>query len=248
MKKYILILIALFPILLNSQNYEPEQAYFEIPAVSQSAMFPLSGSLDYFQQTSFLRGNHWDTSPRLEKAVGYNQKDIYNDNYIGNDASKLNDGTLLHVKMKYKKPGDTYYTSYWTHCRGPELLNARGIEYSPILEINPSLSHTLQTVPTSSRNPIFGFQTIVGTKDYENDCLLIDTSLKDSVILEEPWTADQLSYYEGPDEWDPDERELYTKDFLCRGMYITINLRRDDFSEDMTNDAVLKIEIPHTYI
>jgi len=192
--KKIFLLISVIPLLLKAQNSEPEQAYFEIPAVSQSAMFPLSSTLDYFQQKSFLRGNHWDTSPRLEKAVGYNQKDIYNDNYIGNDASKLNDCTLLHVKMKYKKSGDIYYTDYWTHCLGPDILNARGIEYSPILEINPSLSHTLQTVPTSSRNPIFGFQTIVGTKDTVNDCLIVDSSVdSNTVILDEPWTADQFS-------------------------------------------------------
>jgi len=66
---------------------------------------------------------------------------------------------IVHVKID-----EDSFPQFWTHCRGPELLNARGIEYSPILEINPDSAFILHTIPTSSRNPIFGFQTIVGTK------------------------------------------------------------------------------------
>jgi hypothetical protein len=75
MKKFI-FLLALFPILLNAQNSEPEQARFALPAKDQTNQL-LNGNHEYFLQKSFLRGNHWDSSPRLDKAVGYNQKDIY---------------------------------------------------------------------------------------------------------------------------------------------------------------------------
>jgi len=181
--KKLIILISLFPILLNSQNLEPEQATFDLPATNEYSIY-LSSDTAYFQQTRFIKGNHWEAHPVLGRIAGYNQLDVRDG--IKLDSPSVLDNTLLFVKMEH-------YKKYWTHCQENDVLNARGIEYSPILEINPSLSHTLQTVPTSSRNPIFGFQTIVGTKDFTNDCLLIDTSLKDEVILDEPWTADQFS-------------------------------------------------------
>ena len=230
MKKFILFL-AIIPILLFGQNFEPSQKKFIVPAITLDSIY-LSSDTAYFQQTRFIKGNHWEAHPVLGRIAGYNQLDVRDG--IKLDSPSVLDNTLLFVKMEH-------YKKYWTHCQENDVLNARGIEYSPILEINPSISYTLQTVPTSSRNPIFGFQTIVGTKDYTNDCLVVDSFVdSNTVILDEPWTADQLSYF-GIDNEDIENN------YLCKGMYITINLRRDDFSEDMTDDAVLKIEIPHTY-
>ena len=153
--KKIILFIFLLPILLNAQNLEPVQQQFYFPLYGDSRY--LSGDSAYFQQTKFIMGNHWDSSPRLEKAVGYTQKDIYSQHI--SDGNYISDSTLLHVKID-----EDSFPQFWTHCRGPELLNARGIEYSPILEINPDSAFILHTIPTSSRNPIFGFQTIVGTK------------------------------------------------------------------------------------
>lgn len=178
--KNLTLLIFLIPIVLISQNLEPIQLRFYMPFKQDSVY--LSSDSAYFQQTRFLKGNHWDNSARLGRVVGYNQRDIRE----GHDENKfpIYNNTLLHVKPDYVS----------THCQGPEIVNARGIEYSPILGIYPNLTHTVQTISSSSRNPIFGFQTIVGTKDTTNDCLVID-SLVDSntVILDEPWTADQFS-------------------------------------------------------
>ena len=153
--KILIILLMLLPAILFGQNLEPVQQQFYFPLYGDSRY--LSGDSAYFQQKKFIMGNHWDSSPRLEKAVGYTQKDIYSQHI--SDGNYISDSTLLHVKID-----EDSFPQFWTHCRGPELLNARGIEYSPILEINPDSAFILHTIPTSSRNPIFGFQTIVGTK------------------------------------------------------------------------------------
>ncbi|OGU57700.1 MAG: hypothetical protein A2X64_06390 [Ignavibacteria bacterium GWF2_33_9] len=68
MKNLIIIIVSLFPFISIAQNLEPDQARFAIPATEETNKL-LNGDVDYFQQKSFLRGNHWDTSPRLEKAT-----------------------------------------------------------------------------------------------------------------------------------------------------------------------------------
>lgn len=220
----------ILPFWAIAQNLEPTQAEFYLPA--RDATIPLSNANDYFQQTKFVKGVHWDYTPRLGRVLGMTQQDIsYNFN-----SAILNPNTLLHIKIP----------DYSTHCQRPELVNARGIEYSPILLINPNLTHTVQkcnTNTTSTKNPVFGFQTIVGSKFCNDDYLLIDGTVPTGeVILENPWPNDKLNVlnpfqYSGNDEID----------YFWRGMYVTINLRRTGLMYISDEQPILKIEVPYSY-
>lgn len=130
MKKLIFLLVFI-PILLIGQNFEPIQHKFIVTAIKQDSIY-LSSDSAYFEQTKFIKGNHWNSSPRLEKAVGYTQKDISSGHIIGGKHS-IADSTLLHIKINEEN-----LPHYWTHCQGEDKVNARGIEYSPILNINPN--------------------------------------------------------------------------------------------------------------
>jgi hypothetical protein len=60
MIKFILLL-ALTPILLLGQNFEPIQHKFIVPAIQQDSIY-LSSDSAYFRQTQFIKSNHWDSS------------------------------------------------------------------------------------------------------------------------------------------------------------------------------------------
>ena len=207
MKKYLIILICFFPILLNAQNSEPIQRTFVVPTIEgyESTPVLLSGNWPYFLQDRFIRGNHWDTSPRLDKAVGYNQKDIYNYHFTGvyyseAEPTELNDNTLLHVKLRkiggwYN--GKPWYINYYTHCQDPDVVNARGIEYAPFLTIDPNVTNKLQTIYYDPGNHVFGFQNINGIIDTNNYCLKLDNTISaNTLVLQNPWPNDQLFYLE----------------------------------------------------
>ena len=136
---------------------------------------------------------------------------------------------------------------YYTHSGGSEMFNIRGIQYSPTLLIDTNTTNELQTRIGDNSDPIFGFVHIRGRitnnpSDSLYSKLIIDgDSLINQVILEEPWTANQLKY----SSINSDSLENI---YLCRGMYITINLRRDDLSNELDTMPVLKIEIPHEYV
>ena len=239
MKKIILAVIIFFPILLLSQNSEPTQRKFYVPALQDSVY--LMDTLQYFKQDRFIKGNHWDYDARLGKVLDYNQMDIYW--YNTPDVFQILDSSLLFVKPMY-----------YTHSLGPEMFNIRGIQYSPTLLIDTNKTNELQTRYGDGTNPIFGFAHIRGRitnnpADTNYSKLIIDgDSLINQVILEEPWTANQLKFSGGSSDWSIGYRDTVQKEFLCRGMYITINLRRDDLSNELDTMPVLKIEIPHEYV
>ncbi len=242
MKKIILAVIIFFPILLLSQNSEPTQRKFYVPALQDSVY--LMDTLQYFKQDRFIKGSHWDYHIRLGKVVNYNQMDIYWWYEPKTDTSLKRGDTslfLLDSSLLFVKP------MYYTHSLGPEMFNIRGIQYSPSLLIDTNKTNELQTRYGDGTNPIFGFAHIRGRitnnpADTNYSKLIIDgDSLINQVILEEPWTANQLKY----SSINSDSLENI---YLCRGMYITINLRRDDLSNELDTMPVLKIEIPHEYV
>ena len=249
MKKIILAVIIFFPILLLSQNSEPTQRKFYVPALQDSVY--LMDTLQYFKQDRFIKGSHWDYHIRLGKVVNYNQMDIYWWYEPKTDTSLKRGDTslfLLDSSLLFVKP------MYYTHSLGAEMFNIRGIQYSPTLLIDTNKTNELQTRYGDGTNPIFGFAHIRGRitnnpADTNYSKLIIDgDSLINQVILEEPWTANQLKFSGGSSDWSIGYRDTVQKEFLCRGMYITINLRRDDLSNELDTMPVLKIEIPHEYV
>lgn len=85
MKKSILIVMFVLPCLLFGQNIEPQQVKFFF----QSDSIYLSADMDYFKQSKFLLGWHWNHYGRMTKAMGMNQAHAHdNYNYI---ISKNND-------------------------------------------------------------------------------------------------------------------------------------------------------------
>ena len=188
-----ILLIAIMSICnLLSQNSEPEQLKFIVPAINPTTPIYLSGDLPYFQLDRFIKGWHWDTHPRIGKILNANQMDIYSHPELNEGSLKPN--SLLFVKMNNN-------TMFYTHCADADLLNTRGIHFEPTLQIDKSKTHTVQTIIGDSTNPIFGFEKIKGvittnpSSPLFGRLLINNDSLKDSVILEKPWRADEIIYY-----------------------------------------------------
>ncbi|OGU60327.1 MAG: hypothetical protein A2X64_03805 [Ignavibacteria bacterium GWF2_33_9] len=71
-----LLILLILTVEMIGLDLEPVQHTYNVLGQTNVILSP--ETLNYFKQTKFIKGNHWDHSSRLGQVVGYNQKDIYN--------------------------------------------------------------------------------------------------------------------------------------------------------------------------
>ncbi|ROL62168.1 hypothetical protein D9V86_02000 [Bacteroidetes/Chlorobi group bacterium ChocPot_Mid] len=170
---------------LLAQDYEPTPITFSFGTYTNVNLSP---DLHYFKQNKFLLEWQWGGGKRISQALNINE--IHHD--VSLSASEIVDTCDIICIQTYA-----------THCYGSEKLNARGVHYEPTLKItNPGV---FQTRAGDNTNPVFGFKQTRGqilplsdssNQDYSR--LIIEgDSLKDSVILSDPWPDNELYTYGG---------------------------------------------------
>ena len=228
MKLKIIFFLFLLTATAYSQDLEPTQHKF-------TGQFEyLSADSSYFQQNHIILGWHWGASPKISHALNANQ----------NDASRnvtpqeLDSNCYIIVK-----PAEN------THAVGPQVLNVRAIQYEPTLLLDPNNPEKLVIRHGDTTRPVFGFLNRRGriltdfTEPNFNRLIIDSSSLVNEVILSEPWPSNQLCM---AGEYIKDQTKETIDTFLCRWMYFSINLRRS--GSEMSDDAVLKIELPYSYL
>lgn len=217
---------------LDSQDFEPGQLEFNW----EGKNIYLSADSSYFKQTKFFLGWEWAGGGKISSALN-----VYGyDGYTRPDVNKMLDSSYLLAKPVF-----------YSHNPDASIMNARGIQYEPTLQLDPNNPDKLVQRLYDTTKPVFGFLTrrgrivnTVGNTNYNR--LIIDSAiLQGQVILDKPWPDDQLIFKKIKDK---NENELFAIEdtFMCRKMYISINLRR--FTTDLTDENVLKIELPYTLL
>jgi hypothetical protein len=224
MKKILFLIGILYSTLIYSQDYEPNQYSFVNNDSSKVIIFNSSDT--NYQQKHFLKGWHWDSKKKINEALLINQVDIYcNHNW---DVNLIQNNTMLVIK-----PGN------YSHADDGSRLNARSIQYSPVLKIDSLNPERLIIRTGDTTNNVFGFKHILG--DTTGYSLLIGSTLNNQVILSDPWPDNQI-YMHG---FKTDVNEIgINNDYLCQQMYLTINMRRNGIDNSVGTDTVLVIELP----
>ena len=216
MKKTILLLMLCCFLPVFSQTYEVTQVPFTILGKSNYYISPDSS---YFKQNNFILGWHWGGSKKITKALLCNQNDAANND----DLDSKHTPTYLFVKMH-----DEQWNYIYTHGPGPDIMNARGITYEPTLSISGDpLKFTPRVGDTT--NPIFGFKHIAGSiqsnpSDPNFNRLIVDNTVQDSIILDDPWDAGQLFFF----RYDDKLPTALFYEYSGRAFNFVINLRRFD--------------------
>jgi hypothetical protein len=226
MKKIYILILVIFS-LAKSQDKEPLQHQFTVIGVDTY----LNASDPNFQQKHFLKGWHWDSKKKINTALRMNQVDIYD----WNNEDQFQDSAMLVIK-----PWN------WSHGNDGKLFNARSIQYAPYLLINSTNPDELVIRNGDTIKEVFGFKYINGNIDNNPNSpnfykLIIDSSKKNSIILDNPWPQDFFSK-------SSDISDTATKNnYLCRQMYISINLSK--IGNSIGNDFdLLRIELPYSII
>lgn len=182
----ILIVFLLVVTLANSQNIEPIQHQFTLNGVTQY----LSSDSAYFNLSKPILGFHWGDEAMITKTLLFNQCDTQSDYY----RSEIPHNTLLFIRSIYNDSG-TYHHNY-SHCLFENNdMFGKSLSYDPSLYVNPADPFKLNVHTGDPQNPVFGFLNKRGrvpesSSDENYSRLIIDsTSLKDSVILSEPWPS-----------------------------------------------------------
>jgi hypothetical protein len=224
MKTLIIILLIAGSSLAISQTYEPSQVKFKW---WDSTYVYFSPDQEYFDIDNFVLGWHWGGSVKMTEALLCNQHDA------GHWAN-LND--IADSCYVFLKP------HHYSHAVGPEILNARGIQYEPTLYIPPANRGEFITKPIGSdiNKPIFGFSYIDGetTSSSGNaDRLELKTgsSYQGEVVLENTWLNDEFNYHE------LDQTDLSEEEWI-----ISINLKRTNTLQTaQITDQILEIKLPY---
>ncbi|MBX3043101.1 MAG: T9SS type A sorting domain-containing protein [Candidatus Kapabacteria bacterium] len=236
MTKYIIILLLSVTSLI-AQNFEPGQQLFKWGLTGDSIY--ISSDLEYFRQTKPILGWHWGGSYKLSKSLLVNQNDAFR--HWENWGFTINDFVdSCHIILK----PDEY-----SHAVGPEILNARAIQFEPTLRLDPAEPNKLVIRSGDTTRPIFGFTYIRGqilsdpTRTNFNRLIIDSTALIGQVILDKPWPPHQFTRF-GWSKPNGVNAQKVRDSFLLDKMYLSINLRRSSFG--YSGDTVLKIELPFT--
>jgi len=229
MKNTILILFAILTVSVAAQDFEPTQHPFTFKGINP---YYLSADSSYFKQTNMIIGWHWGGPRKISDALFVNQRDKSQSSSF--DVNEFVDN--CNVLLQH----DDY-----THAVDSKKLNARAIQFEPTLEINSLEPDKLVKRTGDTTSPVFGFKLRRGRTEPNNTNINFNRrifegdSLFDQVILSEPWPDNKIYLAYGSKK--PSDEVLDT--FLCRTMYFSINLRRND--DVMDNADILKIELPY---
>ena len=208
----------------SAQDYEPGT----FPFTLDKTTFYISADSSSFQQNDFILGWQWAHGGKISKALNVNQGHV-NRGFV---LDSLTTSTNLIVNSFGN-----------THCQGGEVLNGRGIQYEPTLEIDSINPEDLVLRLGDTTRSVFGFRHRRGrvitdsTDENFNRRIFEGDSLYNQVILSDPWPNNEL-YEEGYNEYND-----IAEEYLGRTLHFSINLRRDDSLID--NAEILKIELPY---
>jgi len=254
MKKLIILLIVIHSSTVFCQDYEPSQVQFNW-GVGGSLKY-LSGDSMYFKQDKMIIGWHWGASRRISEAVYANQ----------NDATRNIDESELAESCKvFMKPIEC------SHAVGPEVMNARAIQYEPTIIIDTTDYFTPRMGDNSCS--VFGFNyrnfnvgdTNSTGNDYGRFTLNADAQVTFPVkVFSNIWMGDAFRWldYDGDDHgfgWNigrtndslqylntERDKAIYHP-VNGKKWYLTVNLRRKNINDDDTldNAIVLEIKLPY---
>jgi hypothetical protein len=239
-KLILILLLTLNCSSLYSQNREPNQHQFMLNGVNTY----LSTDLEYFNINKFILGWHWGDEYKISQALKMNQTDIgsYED-------FKLNPNNNLFIRSV--DTTQSPHLAFNTHCYyEPDAIYGKSLQYDPTLFIDKSNVYKLNKRDGDPSNPVFGFLNkrgrILTNSDSANySRIIIDSaSLKDSVILSEPWPSSIMYYVPIKDGVAVDSIQ---KNYSGRSFYISINLRRYLNSTAADSTPILKIKVPYIY-
>ena len=141
MRTRILILFAfLFTLSVFAQNLEPYQHKFWWKTQYRL----LSDTMNDFKQRNFMLGWHWGGPYKITKALDVKQCDIGSLPYDSN-AKFVKDCDLIIKPREY------------SHAVGPEILNARAIQWEPTLLLDSNNPEKLVIRQGDTTKPVFGF-------------------------------------------------------------------------------------------
>jgi hypothetical protein len=225
MKKLIIITLFLSFFGLNAQDLEPAQQkfyYYGDPTAKY-----LSGDSSYFKQNKIFLSWEWMGGGKISKSLDITGHDGFN--YTS--ANEMLDSADLLARRDI--------TSHFPDCG---IINVRAIQYEPTLQLSSGKPDSLVIRTGDTTHPVFGFITrrgriISNPSDTNFNRLIIDSSsLVNQIILDNPWPQDQLIFTNFGDS-------AALANYQCQTLFISINLRR--FDNLLTNDTVLKIELPY---
>ena len=234
MKKLIVMLIFVLPLLLSAQNFGPPKHQFHW-GVGGTGIF-LSSDSSYFKQEKIMLGYHWGDTRKISTSERINMFDSprnWTAYYIDTGDIESNCNIIL-------KPEE------YTHAHDSKILNVRAIQYEPTIRLDASNPDRLVNRSGDRNKQVFGFMNVRGRilSDSNNlnfHRLIIDSlSLINQVVLSEPWPSDKFTIF---GKSVPGKKAWVIDSFLCRLIYLSINLRRGD--SVMNSDTVLKIELPY---
>jgi hypothetical protein len=255
MKKIIFILF-LTSIQIFAQDFEPQQAVFDI---NGNANYLISADSALFKQNNMILGWHWGGDTSMTSALRMNQKHFQSPGYYGNPtqynhfpASEL----LVNQNLILCTPVVGWHWSRFFPAQSMSM------QFEPTLRITKPDSFI--TRANDSYNSVFGFQTVRGyipsnSQDENYNRLILSTdSLVGTMVLEKPWICNTFEYIPPPEgetdeffwmpEYNSNLDSLYRKDYNGKEMYLSINLRRLDNGIGFNIDPVIAISLPYRLV
>lgn len=245
MKKIIFFLV-FASINLFSQDFEPTQSKFLIN--SDSVFVSPDSALCY--QNKMLLGWHWGGGWKMTQSLKMSQ--IHGFTIIGGLVDVDTNAIADSLDWIMCTPVVGWHWSKFIPAWSMSM------QYEPTLRITNPGSFTIRQY--DSTHPVFGFKyirgkiyTAPGNWDYNRLELSVDSLVGDTV-LKEPWMSDQFVYRIIPGQTDstwysPDYNSnldtLRNLDFNGKEMFVSINLRRLDYSRQKDDYNVLAIRLPY---
>ena len=197
MKKIICLIILILTniCLVKTQSIEPTQRYLRYGPTTPATQFH-STNPEFLRPNQFMVGFHWGNESSIAKAILANQNNVYAQ-YMYQceppqpDLRLFQDNALLMVEGIDTEHGYVY--DVFTHAvLDTALLNTHSMAFRSNLLILPSDDQydIISKRPNDESHPIFGFQTVRGVIPDTGSFLLLDNTVKDQVVCDNPWGSE----------------------------------------------------------
>ena len=261
----IIVIFFMSAIIGFAQTREPVQQMFE---VNNSNTY-LSDSTGNFKLNNMILGFQWGGTAKITESVFGNQADMWSHYDTTPNLYARNINSFLRSSYKTTINGVYYEGDLYTHGEyGTSIMWTKSLEYDPSLDIDSNDVTKLIIRPDDKKRSVFGFLRKVGTSSRNfNDSIyrwvISSVTAANTVVLENPWPYNLLTYWKGKEEPDYTPKDTLpsdtirliqeanlhryvNNDFSGKRYYVSINLRRTgNIIQDDT--PVLKIEVPFIY-
>ena len=262
----IIAIFLLSAMICLSQTREPVQQKLEL----KGSLTYLSDTIAPFKLDKYLIFWQWGGSRKMTKSLLVNQANVVT--YWGLHASDYADSISLFVQSSYNITvnGTNYIGNLWSHCGyDNSIMFTKSLQYDPSLFIDSNNIYKLNIRPDDNQKCVFGFLRKVGTSSRNfNDSIyrwvIGSATAANTVVLENPWPSNLLTYKEGSEQIIYTPRDTTSADtlriqqtallnidinnnFSGKRYYLSINLRRGQGNLGQTDTQVLKIEVPFVY-